>query len=252
MITFDDIKENIKKYKQSVKNERLKDYYTPLKDEYTFDNSIDFTDFVEHLKNNDSRKICNKKLREYKEIGTHIKVEKNDNWTENEYWDDYLGDDYYKAVSKNEDLIGQLQYLRTNALGIGTNKIKRRLNKLAKESSLAKALRLAIEIEDVNILAKKSYGTYKDKNYNKKSELIFELVDLFDKNNWVYGIHKNKGRETNAIIFFEIPNTEQISFHIYLHSRNIQTYSKKWDGKENSTYPKLIDSVNSNFSEIIY
>ena len=68
----------------------------------------------------------------------------------------------YDALYKNSLLVEDLEDLRTDALGIGTNKIKRRLNKLAKEDNIAKIIRLMIEIEDVNILAKKYYGKYRN------------------------------------------------------------------------------------------
>jgi hypothetical protein len=59
------------------------------------------------------------------------------------------------ARIKNNELIYQLQSSRENFCGIGTNKIKRRLNKLSKTDIIAKSIRLLLEIEDCNIQAKK-------------------------------------------------------------------------------------------------
>lgn len=81
-------------------------------------------------------------------------------------------------IRKNAELINILQEKRNSFCGIGTNKIKRRLNKLSKTDYVAKAIRLLLEIEDKNIQAKNSYSKYKDKIYNKKYELIHELIDM--------------------------------------------------------------------------
>jgi hypothetical protein len=59
---------------------------------------------------------------------------------------------------KNENLICDLKKKRDEFAGIGTNKAKRRLNKLASTSLIAKAVRLALEVDDKSISAKKSYG----------------------------------------------------------------------------------------------
>lgn len=241
MITINDIENNINYYKDSIKNKNLSGYYDILINQYTFSEKVDFTGFVEYMKNNDSKNGCNKRLKRIKKQGK----EKVDN----KYQEDFYSRE--EALDKNRELVGDLSYLRYNALGIGTNKIKRRLNKLAKEDILAKTLRLAMEIEDVNILAKKYYGSYRNKYYEKKAVLINDLIDIFKKNEWIYGVHKSDGYETNSIIFFEIPNTEQISFHTNIN-RKLPTYNKKWDGKRNSTYFKLIESIGEIFSDIIY
>jgi hypothetical protein len=67
-----------------------------------------------------------------------------------------------KARQKNNKLKEQLEHYRDNICGIGTNKLKRRLNRLAKTNDLAKAVRIALEIEDVNVQAKHA-GYYADK-----------------------------------------------------------------------------------------
>jgi hypothetical protein len=132
----------------------------------------------------------------------------------------YLSDEHIAAIQKNEDLVHKLITKRNNFCGIGTNKTKRRLNQLSVNDNVAKAIRLALEIEDKNITAKNSYGKFKNKIYDTKQKLISDLVELFQtQDNWNYGIEKNGGRETNAIIYFDIPNTEQISWHFNLCSK---------------------------------
>lgn len=138
-----------------------------------------------------------------------------------------------------EDLIYILKEKRKTFASIGTNKAKRRLNKLSKENEVAKAIRKALEIEDKNILAKDHYGKYKDKIYNVKNILILELVHIFKENKWVYGIQKNKDPFPPHIIYFEIPNCEQISWHFDANKLGLPKYNQEWDKEENSTLRKL-------------
>lgn len=157
----------------------------------------------------------------------------------------------FKALQKNEELIEILDDVRSNCLGIGTNKLKRRLNKLAESSEIAKAYRIALEIEDKNITAKKTPPKYKDKVYQQKHDLILELAELFGDEKWCFGKQNAKEYSTNHIMFFELPGCEQISWHCTLEKgNNFPDYSKPWDGKINSTLEKLLEGILKNFPEI--
>ncbi|MCK9416813.1 hypothetical protein M0Q97_09175 [Candidatus Dojkabacteria bacterium] len=169
-----------------------------------------------------------------------------------EYFDDYyISTEHSNALLKNANLIEQLQTSRENFCGIGTNKVKRRLNKLSKIDNVALAIRIALEIEDKNISAKNSYGKYKDKIYETKHSLILNLVDVFEEENWTYGVENNNGRDTNGIIYFEIPNTEQISWHFDIKNNKYKKYDKIWDGKTNSTLKKLENKIIIDYNKII-
>jgi hypothetical protein len=157
----------------------------------------------------------------------------------------------FKALQKNEELIEILDDVRSNCLGIGTNKLKRRLNKLAESSEIARAYRIALEIEDKNITAKKTPPKYKDKVYQQKHDLILELAELFGVEKWCFGKQNAKEFSTDHIMFFELPGCEQISWHCTLEKgNNFPGYSKPWDGKINSTLEKLLEGILKNFPEI--
>jgi hypothetical protein len=157
------------------------------------------------------------------------------------------------AIRKNEQLIKQLEDNRKSMLGIGTNKIKRRLNSLAENDIVAKGLRLLLETEDINIIAKKQRHRYKDKSYAKKFVYIHQLIDLFKENGWLYGRHESNVYETNYIIFFELPGTKQISFHSNLKNpKDIPIYEKEWDGLVNSTLNKISEKIKNDYPQIIY
>lgn len=146
----------------------------------------------------------------------------------------------YDAINKNLDLICDLSERRDNFASIGTNKAKRRLNKLSDKIPLALAIRMSLEIEDKNICAKKYFGEWRDKIYQEKSDLISGLISLSHKNNWIYGIQRSDVINTTHVIYFEFPGCEQISWHYSpQNSSSLPKYSKKWDGKINSTLNKL-------------
>lgn len=157
----------------------------------------------------------------------------------------------YQAKLKNLDLVNDLNKFRKNMLGIGTNKIKRRLNKISKTNTLAKAIRLALEIEDKNISAKKYRGDLH--YYEQKYNLIIELINLFKLENWTFGKEKSQVFETDYVIYFEIPGCEQISWHCNFPkelSKTIPDYKKPWDRKINSTLYKIANVIKNNYPDI--
>jgi hypothetical protein len=146
-------------------------------------------------------------------------------------------------------LVGQLSEARENYCGIGTRKTKLKLNRFATTDPRASAFRLALEIEDCSTQAKKYFGEWKDKKYAEKSELILKLVRLCQDHGWTFGKHDSKGFP-RWIVYFELPNCEQISFHTNLKTpEDIPDYEKDWDGKRNSTLLKLEKAISEMFDE---
>lgn len=167
--------------------------------------------------------------------------------------DETIKDKINEANYKNHLLINNLEKFRSEALGIGTNKIKRRLNNLSKNNKIAGIIRLMIEIEDVNILAKKFYGKYRDKKYDQKQMLLEKLINIYKETDYIFGYHNSDVRPAVCILFFELDDDfEQVSWHSTVKYNNIKEYTKEWDGKENSTYPKLLNYIEKKFPEIIY
>jgi len=141
----------------------------------------------------------------------------------------------------NEKLIAELKHKRKNFAGIGTNKAKRRLNKVSLTDPLAKVIRVALEIEDKSISAKNSYGTYREKIYRQKTKLILNLCDLFKEQGWTYGVQKSDVPPTTHVIYFEVPGCEQISWHFTPENDDagFPAYTGEWDRKQNSTMGKI-------------
>lgn len=161
---------------------------------------------------------------------------------------------HMKAIRKNERLSKQLDVMRETMCGIGTRRLKLLLNKLVKGGDqLAQAYRMALELEDVNIQAKRSYGKYQDKIYEKKHKLLIELMDLCREQDYAFGYQSCNGRGVNVIIYFELPHVDQISFHSHMPSipTNIPPYTKEWNGLENHTLPALESALVTAYPEEI-
>ena len=160
-------------------------------------------------------------------------------------------DSYYEALEKNERLIDNF---RCNQQGgfcgnVGVRRVKLSLNNKAKNGdNNALMYRLALEIENKNIIAKETSYRYKDKVYAQKSELIRELNSVCRDNDVVYGIQKTDNYSTNYVIYYELPNMEQISFHNNFTNdeiNDIPKYTKPWDEKVNSTMGKIEAAINA-------
>jgi hypothetical protein len=120
---------------------------------------------------------------------------------------------------KHKPKITALVQARTHFAGVGTRKAKLALNKLAKTDPYARALRIALEIEDANLTAKRYFGgdiggySYAEINYLKKCENIEALIDIAKSEGWVYGVQPSDVANTTHIIYFDIPSVGQLSWH---------------------------------------
>lgn len=157
-----------------------------------------------------------------------------------------------EALQKNAQLAKQLQEKRADFCGIGTRKTKLFLNRKVKQGDkVAEMLRTALETEDENIKAKDNWY-YAEAHYNRKKELIDKLITLCNDNKVVYGIQVANNRDTDYIIYFELPHCEQISFHNNFKTvEDLPLYEKEWDGKKNSTLPKIEQAILSCYGEEI-
>ena len=180
---------------------------------------------------------------------TEYKYYKYNYEDDDEYDEDEL-EQISKAEEKNYYLCCDLENARNSFCGIGTKKIKCRLNKLAKVNNIAKYVRMLLEVEDINIQAKKYYGKFKDKNYERKEEELIKLLNYALDNDFKCGVNSCNDYKTSKIAYFELPNEEQISFHCNVYG-DYPKYEKEWDGKINSTLQKLEQYIKDNFCEIL-
>ena len=156
------------------------------------------------------------------------------------------------ARIKNEELVCMLHNKRNNFCNLGTRRIKLFLNKLIEQGDkVAEMYRLALETEDENIKAKEN-RYYADKHYNKKRELINSLINLCKENDVIYGIQDSDVKDTNCIIYFDLPDCDQISFHnSFENMEDIPKYKNEWDGIPCSTLPKIEQAILKHYPEKI-
>jgi hypothetical protein len=139
-----------------------------------------------------------------------------------------------------------LNTARRQFCGIGTRRTKLALNKLSRTSTFAKALRTALEIEDNNLTAKKYHGgdiagyTYDQIAYFDKHDGIMQLIEICKMEGWTFGVHNSHIFGASHVIYFELPATEQLSWHFSpLSGHCLPEYGGVWDQKQNSTLRKL-------------
>jgi hypothetical protein len=151
---------------------------------------------------------------------------------------------------KRKQKVDALIQARTQFAGVGTRKAKLALNKLAKTNPYARALRIALEIEDANLTAKRYFGgdcggyTYAEVNYLKKCENIEALIEISKSEAWVLGVQPSDLPDTTHVIYFEIPGVGQVSWH-YSPRGPLSIYKGQWDGEEGSTLQKLENAITS-------
>ncbi|MBR6492199.1 MAG: hypothetical protein IKT02_07735 [Bacteroidales bacterium] len=131
--------------------------------------------------------------------------------------------------------------------GIGLRYVKLFLNRIIKDGdNVAKMYRLALEIEGVNIAAKKALMKYHSDyyNYDKKEEMLRELICLCQGQNVNYGVQHSTVPAATHVIYFDLPECEQISFHTNLEEADSHpVYNGEWDGRKCSTMGKLESAI---------
>lgn len=125
------------------------------------------------------------------------------------------------AESKNQDLIAQLSEKRDSMCGIDTRRLK--------------------------------HGGYRDQAYEKKRNLLKELIGLYREQGWVYGYLSSSVIGVDSVIYFELPDMEQISFHTRMRELGggIPPYPKPWNGKENYTLIAIEEAIMSRYGDAI-
>lgn len=151
---------------------------------------------------------------------------------------------------KTKQKVNELVKARSEFAGMGTRKAKLALNKLAKADPYAHALRIALEIEDVNLTAKRYFGgdcagyTFAEVNYLKKSETIETLIGICQSQRWAFGVQPFNAIQTTHMIYFDIPGVGQLSWR-YSPREPLPVYAGQWDGQDGSTLRKLEVAVSA-------
>lgn len=161
-----------------------------------------------------------------------------------------------KAEQQNRERIKDYNERKdTFCHGIGQRRVKLFLNKLVKEGdAVAKMYRIALEIEGVNLAAKKALMKYHSDyhSYDRKEAMLRELMEVCRAEGVTYGQQRSTAPAATHVIYFDLPGCEQISFHTNIHeAASLPAYSGQWDGKRCSTMGKLEAAIWTRYEQAL-
>lgn len=152
-----------------------------------------------------------------------------------------------KDKTNNNILMSQLNKAYELFCDKGLVQIKDILKKQSVKHALSKVLLLALEIEEMSILAKNADNIESSKyKYCIKEELIEELMIYCDIMNINYGYKESDIPTMRSIVLFDLP-CGQVSWHSNIMFNKNRIYNGEWDEKEHSTLKKIEIFIKSNF-----
>lgn len=159
-------------------------------------------------------------------------------------------DNIEAAKRRNQDLVDKFERQKTTFFNnMGIRKAKLFLNKRIKENDeIALMYRLALEAETQNVRAKDCQRDFKDKVYAEKEKYIKQLIEVCDRNKVKYGVADSDAPAASHVVYFELPNMRQISFHSNLDVAKLPNYNDEWDGIINSTTDKIEEAMIKTYS----
>lgn len=153
-----------------------------------------------------------------------------------------------RSNTQNELSISKLNAFKTNACGgIGLRKVIRYMHKVAKmqKDSNAEILSLLLDTEYANLSAKQYRDHLKEKIYERKSILLYQMADKLESLGWKYGINDEAGKNACYLVYVYLPNGVQLTWHsneydLYKHYPIIDD---EWDGQVCMTMEKILSYI---------
>lgn len=153
-----------------------------------------------------------------------------------------------RSNTQNELNISKLNAFKTNACnGIGLRKVIRHMHKLAKiqNDSTAEVLSLLLDTEYANLSAKQCHRHLKEKIYERKTILLYQLANKLERLGWKYGINDGAGKNACYLVYVYLPNGVQLTWHsneydLYKHYPIIDD---EWDGQICMTMEKILSYI---------
>lgn len=156
-----------------------------------------------------------------------------------------------KCSAQNVENLKKLESFKKNACGIGLRKVIKKMSKLAKRTKdpETKLLLLLLETEYANLSAKQHKGDLKKIIYERKTILLYQMVDYLESLGWKYGINDEAGKNACYLVYVYLPNDVQLTWHcneydIYQHYPIIDA---QWDGQVCMTMDKIISYIDSKY-----
>lgn len=159
-----------------------------------------------------------------------------------------------KSCDQNKTSLQKLKELEENALGIGLKRVLHIIRKINISPSDKNFLILStlIEAEYANLCAKRNKKKTRQ-CYDRKSYLLEKAAYFAKNSDWKYGYNNSTGKNASYIIYFYLPDGEQLSWH----TKDFTIYQRfpyldvEWDGKICSTMSKLLSYLESTYSHLL-
>ena len=156
-----------------------------------------------------------------------------------------------RSNEQNKINLQKLEDFKKGALGIGLRKVVSTMKRMSKKSTdkNMKAITLLLETEYANLSAKKHGRSLKQLIYERKQILLERLSYMLKDSGWRYGYNEEPGKNASYIIYFYLPNGEQLSWHTndYMTYRMFPYIDSKWDGKPCSTLEKILSYIGDEY-----
>lgn len=158
------------------------------------------------------------------------------------------------------DQLEELIAKRTTMCGIGTKRVKNFLLRKAKEGDrVAEVLYVALNAEDKRISSRMCSDTYRDKNVNKASYLLYDLIRLIDKTGvGDYGYlalpfsdYTLSSSENVKLICIDLPGEVQIGFVMSFIYGSKKPYKGLVNSSTMTNLAKIEQAINSVYGEQI-
>lgn len=151
---------------------------------------------------------------------------------------------------KHKQLLKDYKVAKNKLCGIGIEEVKNRLEKFSKHDNKAKAYKLLLEAIVFNTIAKDFHRKGSNRFYKIKDMLLEKLIRMCNKYHYNVGWHESDIEDKNYIVYFQLPNCKQISFHTDVNVDNIPMFHDDWDGIINSSIWKIEEAILVNYPSI--
>lgn len=87
----------------------------------------------------------------------------------------------------------------------------------------------------------------KKRHYIEKDRMILELINYCETFGYVYGLLPSLNFRIDSVVFFELGDGTQISFHCKIHGHGFRRYDKPWKyDREGGNIVKLMRYASEN------
>lgn len=136
-----------------------------------------------------------------------------------------------------------------NIMGVGYKEVLRQLNERVDNSPKGRLAWIFMQLMEVFLLsqvASDKKGKEKASVYKQKDEKVRSLVEFCEAHNFNIGADSSNRNMPHPVIFFDLPNCEQITICSSVAHGMKEWMGESWDGKRGSSFPKIERAILNN------